>query len=421
MLQTVTIILICLLLSAFFSGMEIAFVASNRLRLEIDKKHSRIFGHIVDLFTAHPGQYITTILVGNNIALVIYSLNMTLLTKQAGVLYGWEFMEDSIVFDTLVSTVILIFTSEFLPKAMVRIDPNTYMRTLAIPVYIFYIALFPIARLSTWISVSLLRAVGLKLKNNQHLGGFDRVDLTNLVEEAADLEYEAENENKHEIKLFRNALDFSDLRVRDCMVPRVDIEAVEASTPIGELSARFIETKFSRVMVYEGSIDNIVGYVTAKSLFTLPESIEQILRKVVFVPESMPAQRLLSDMIKRRQSLAVVIDEFGGTAGMVSLEDALEEIFGEIDDEHDSPEMVEKQTGRRQWVFSCRLEVEYLNEKYRLDIPESDEYDTLAGYIIFSHNGIPSQGEVLLADDKEIKILKANSSRVELASVRLTD
>ncbi len=397
--------------------MEIAFVASNRLKLEIDKKQSALFCRIINVFTQHPGQYITTILVGNNVALVLYSLNMTLLVKQAAVAWGWRWMETSIIFDTLLATLILIFTSEFLPKAVVRVAPNRYMRAGAPLVYLFYVVLYPVARFSTLLSVVILRMVGLKLKHRPNLRGFDRLDLTNLVEEAVDNEYESHNE--HEIKLFQNAMEFSDLRVRDCMVPRVDMEAVGADMPIAELSRRFVQTKYSRIFVYEGSIDNIVGYVNTKSLFTSPATLAEVLMKVDFVPESMPAPRLLTDMIKRRQSVAVVIDEFGGTAGMVSLEDALEEIFGEIDDEYDSRDMVEKRVGENEYIFSCRLEVEYLNEKYDLGLPESDEYDTLAGYIIFNNDGIPAQGESLLVDNKDIKMLKTSSSRVELARVRV--
>jgi CBS domain containing-hemolysin-like protein len=333
--------------------------------------------------------------------------------------YGVAWMGDSILLDTVLATVILIFTSEFLPKAAVRVSPNFYMKIGAAPVFFFYILLYPLARFATLLSVTLLRAMGLHLKNSNTIRGFDRVDLTNLVEEAVDNEYTNPDEHVQEIKLFRNALEFSQVQVRDCMVPRVDIEAVEASTPMSELSERFARTQYSRLPIYEGTIDNIVGYVNTKSLFSSPRTIADILRKVEYVPESMPAQRLLTGMIKRKRSMAIVIDEFGGVAGMVTMEDALEEIFGEIRDEHDTDEMVEKQVGEGEWVFSCRLEVDYLNEKYRLAIPESQEYDTLAGYIIFLYEGIPAQGEVLTAEGKQIRILRSSSSRVDMARVKL--
>ncbi|MDR2885712.1 MAG: hemolysin family protein [Rikenellaceae bacterium] len=421
MLGTLLIVIVCLMLSAFFSGMEIAFVASNRLKLEIEKKQNRVFGYITDIFSRHPGQYITTILVGNNIALVIYSLNMTRLIGRIATYYGVEWMAHSIILDTILATLIIIFTAEFLPKAVVKVSPNFYMRIGAVPAYFFYIILYPIARFATWLSVALLRVFGLRLGGKQHIRSFDRVDLTNLVEEAVDNEYVNPDEHVHEIKLFRNAMEFSEVQVRDCMVPRVDIEAIEAATPVDELLSRFVETKYSRLMVYEGSIDNIIGYVNTKSLFRSPRSIADILLKVEYVPKSMPAQKLLTGMIKRKHSIAVVIDEFGGTAGMVSMEDALEEIFGEIEDEHDTEDLIEKRVGENEWVFSCRLEVDYLNEKYRLGIPESEDYDTLAGYIIFRNDGIPAQGEVLAMDGKEIRILRTSSSRVELARVRMAE
>ncbi len=420
MIHTLTIVILCLALSAFLNGMEIAFVASNRLRLELERKQSGVFGYITGIFTRHPGQYITTILVGNNIALVIYSLNMTALVTIVAQHYGVPGLEDSILFDTVLSTLILIFTAEFLPKAAARVSPNLFMKAGAVPVFLFYVVLYPLARFTTLLSVWILRAAGLPLGNN-HAKGFDRTDLTNLIEEAVDNEYENPDEHAQEIRLMQNALEFSDVRVRDCMVPRVDIEAIEESAPIGELRARFAATKYSRLLVYRDTIDTVVGYVSSKSLFRSPGSIPEVLLEVEYVPESMPAQRLLTSMAKSKRSVAVVMDEFGGVAGMVSLEDALEEIFGEIEDEHDTPDMVEKSTGKGEWVFSCRLKVDYLNDKYRLGIPEGGDYDTLAGYIIDRNDGIPAQGATLMADGMEITVLRANSSRVELARVRKID
>ena len=247
--------------------------------------------------------------------------------------------------------------------------------------------------------------------------GFGRVDLTHMLEEAKENELDMDEE-ENEIKIFRNALDFSDLRVRDCMVPRVDIEALDINASIQELAKRFIDTNYSRLFIYDGSIDNIVGYVNTKSMFRQPRSISEILKEVDYVPESLSAQKLLTMFIKKRHAVAVVIDEFGGTAGMVSMEDILEEIFGEIEDEHDENDLVEKELGNDTYVLSCRLEVDYLNEKYGLEIPESEEYDTLAGYIIYYYEGIPSQGEVVNIDDKEIKILRMSGSKLELARIK---
>ncbi len=418
MLSSVILIAVMLLLSAFFSGMEIAFTSKNRLKLEIDRKQSRMFDFIADIFARHPGQYITTILVGNNIALVVYSLYMSLLLRGIFHLLGWERIaqEGSVAIETAVSTVIIIFVAEFLPKSVFRNSPNFYYRSLAPVIYFFYIVLYPIARLTTLISQGILFLAGRRLKRQVVEPKFDREDLAALLDTAGT---EQGPEPDQELKLFQNALDFADLRVRDCMVPRVDIEAVDLDdTTLEQLTERFVETKYSRIFVWRKSIDNIVGYVNSKSLFTAPKSIESVMMEVSFVPETMPLQSVLENFIKHRSNVAVVIDEFGGTAGIISLEDVLEQIFGEIEDEHDVPDLIEKQVGEQEWVFSCRLEVKYLNEKYDLGIEESREYDTLAGFILFHNEGIPSPGETVSAGNLQVKILRTTRSRIELARVR---
>lgn len=415
MASVVIIILVSLILSAFFSGMEIAFVSANKLKLEIDKKQGGAFNRIVDIFVRRPGQYITTILVGNNISLVVYSLFMTRLFHLVAARHGIPVGDGSIILETIVSTLIIIFTAEYTPKAIVKLNPNFYLRIFVVPIYVCYILLYPIAKFSTLLSMGLLRLAGLPVRRDQGIRGFDRVDLEHLVEESTESETGPDND----IRIFQNALDFPDLRVRDCMVPRVDVEAVDVAETIDELADKFIESKYSRIFVWEGSIDNIIGYVNSKSLFRNPTTIREIIKEVLYVTETMPLQKLLHEFIRRKSSLAVVIDEFGGTAGIISLEDILEEIFGEIDDEHDTPDLVEKVIGDREYVFSCRLEVEYLNEKYDLRIEESEEYDTLAGYIIYHEQGIPPVGTTITIDNKSIKILKSSSSRLELARVRI--
>lgn len=417
MLSALVVVVVSLLFSAFFSGMEIAFVTANKLKLEIERKQSRAFGYIAEIFVKRPGQYITTILVGNNIALVIYSLNMSILLSSLLRSWGLVGFESSILLETIISTIVIIFTAEFMPKAIVKLNPNFYLRLFAIPVYMFYVVLYPLAKLTTWISVLLLKIAGLPLKPNHNIKSFDRVDLAHLLEESSDNDNELKNEN--EIKLFQNALDFPDLSVRDCMVPRVDMEAVDIDTSIKELTELFVKSQYSRIFVYDTTIDNIVGYVNTKSLFRLPETIRDVLMSVDFVPESLPTQKLLSGFIKKKSSVAVVVDEFGGTAGMVSMEDVLEEIFGEIEDEHDSQDLIEKHVAHGEYIFSCRHEIEYLNEKYGLEIPESDQYDTLAGYIIYNYEGIPSQGESITIDNKIIKILRMSGSKLELARVTI--
>ncbi|MCC8035753.1 MAG: hemolysin family protein [Rikenellaceae bacterium] len=416
MVSAAIIIITTLVFSAFFSGMEIAFVSSNKLKLEIEKKKNRTYNYIVDVFLKDPGQYITTILVGNNVALVIYSMSMSALLNALARRYGLQTGQGSVILETVISTIVIIFTAEFLPKAMFRNNANFFLRIFAVPVYLFYIVLYPVARFSTWLSKLLLRMVGLKVRPGESIRGFDRVDLEHLLEQVG--ESEEDNSEENEIKLFRNALDFSDLLVRDCMVPRVDIEAVDILCSVEELTRRFIETNYSRIFVYDGTIDNIIGYVNTKSLFTRPSSIQEILLDVDYVPESLSAQKLLSKLIKNKRAIAVVIDEYGGTAGVVSMEDVLEEIFGEIEDEHDSPDLVERVTAAGEYILSCRLEVDYLNEKYDLGIPESDQYETLAGYIIYYYEGIPARGEVIVRDGLEIRILRTGGSRLDLARIR---
>ena len=418
MLTSVILIVLMLLLSAFFSGMEIAFTSKNRLKLEIDRKQSRMFDRIADIFSRHPGQYITTILVGNNIALVIYSLYMSLLLRCIFYALGWESIarNGSVAIETAVSTVIIIFFAEFLPKSVFRNNPNFYYRALAPVIYFFYLLLYPIARLTTLISHGILRLTGRRVEERTTTHSFDREDLASLLDTNSS---EPRPEPDNELKLFQNALDFADLRVRDCMVPRVDVEAVDIDdTTIEQLTARFVDSKYSRIFVWRKSIDNIIGYINSKSLFTRPAGISDVMMQVNFVPETMPLQLVLQNFIKHRTNIAVVIDEFGGTAGVISLEDVLEQIFGEIEDEHDVPDLTEKQVGPDEYVLSCRLEVKYLNEKYGLGIEESREYDTLAGFIIFNYEGIPTAGETVFVGGLQVRILRTTRSRIDLARVR---
>ena len=418
MLTSVILIVLMLLLSAFFSGMEIAFTSKNRLKLEIDRKQSRMFDRIADIFSRPPGQYITTILVGNNIALVIYSLYMSLLLRGIFYALGWESIarNGSVAIETAVSTVIIIFFAEFLPKSVFRNNPNFYYRALAPVIYFFYLLLYPIARLTTLISHGILRLTGRRVEERTTTHSFDREDLASLLDTNSS---EPRPEPDNELKLFQNALDFADLRVRDCMVPRVDVEAVDIDdTTIEQLTARFVDSKYSRIFVWRKSIDNIIGYINSKSLFTRPAGISDVMMQVNFVPETMPLQLVLQNFIKHRTNIAVVIDEFGGTAGVISLEDVLEQIFGEIEDEHDVPDLTEKQVGPDEYVLSCRLEVKYLNEKYGLGIEESREYDTLAGFIIFNYEGIPTAGETVFVGGLQVRILRTTRSRIDLARVR---
>ena len=420
MVTSIVIILIMLLLSAFFSGMEIAFLNKNRLKLEIDRKQSRIFNYIAELFSRNQGQYITTILVGNNITLVVYSMCMSQLIRGVAYMLGWQtiYSQGSFLLETIIPTVIVIFVAEYIPKSVFRTNPNFYYRIFSPIIFVFYLLLYPVARFTTMLSYGLLRLFGRTTAQAEKDVEFDRSDLESLLDTN---NTESDDQTEAEIKMFQNALDFADLRVRDCMVSRVDMEAVDIDeATIESLTERFVESKYSRIFVWKDSVDNIIGYVNSKSLFTAPSTIEQVLIDVDFVVETMPLQDVLTQFIKQKSNIAVVIDEFGGTAGIISLEDVLEQIFGEIEDEHDVEDTVEKQVAENEYVFSCRLEVEYLNEKYGLGIAESEEYDTLAGYIIYRYKELPVAGTQMEFDGLKIKILRTTRSRIELARVEMT-
>lgn len=406
---TIAIIAVMLLFSAFFSGMEIAFLGRNRLREEIDRKQNPMFDRIAEIFQRQSSDYITTILVGNNIALVIYSMFMSMLLSEA-------FAIDNTLAQTILSTVVIIFIGEYIPKSVFKHNPNFYYTLFSPIIFVIYLILYPITRFTTLLSTLLLRLTGQRMEQRNEQMEFNRDDLAQLVE--AD-NVEVQSEDEEDIRLFQNALDFADLRVRDCMVQRVDVEAVDLeTTTIEELTERFVETNYSRIFVWHDTIDNIIGYVNSKSLFENPKSISDILIKTIYVAETMPLQAMLETFTKRKASIAVVIDEFGGTAGIISLEDVLEQIFGEIEDEHDVQELVEREIEAGEWEFSARLEVEYLNEKYGLGIPESEEYDTLAGYLIAEYGGIPHEGDEICAGGYLMRVLQREQSRLDLVKVK---
>ena len=409
---TIAIIAVMLLFSAFFSGMEIAFLGRNRLREEIDRKQNPMFDRIAEIFSHKSSDYITTILVGNNIALVIYSMFMSMLLSES-------FAIDNTLAQTILSTVVIIFIGEYIPKSVFKHNPNFYYTLFSPIIFVIYLILYPITRFTTLLSSMLLRLTGQRMEQRNEQMEFNRDDLAQLVE--AD-NVEVQSEDEEDIRLFQNALDFADLRVRDCMVQRVDVEAVDLeTTTIEELTERFVETNYSRIFVWHDTIDNIIGYVNSKSLFENPKSISDILIKTIYVAETMPLQAMLETFTKRKASIAVVIDEFGGTAGIISLEDVLEQIFGEIEDEHDVQELVEREIEAGEWEFSARLEVEYLNEKYGLGIPESEEYDTLAGYLIAEYGGIPHEGDEIRSGGYLMRVLQREQSRLDLVKVKRVD
>ena len=411
MTATLSVILICLLLSAFFSGMEIAFLTSNKLRIEIDKSKKGVTQALIDLFISHSGMYITTLLVGNNVVMVIYGIFMSdLLVKQ------FEFLHLSIgvelFVDTLVSTLIILVFAEFLPKTVFRLRSNLFLKLFSVPVFLFYLLFFPLSYFSVWLGGWLLLIfTGRKLGHKEPNRAFGKVDLNNLIEEG---EVNARQEEEmHEIKLFRNALDFSEVKLRECIVPRPDVVALSIDSSIEELTQLFIDTGLSRILIYKESIDDIIGYVHISTLFKDPPTIAKALSRVLIVPETMSAQRLLNLFIRDQKSVAVVVDEFGITAGIVTIEDIMEEIFGEIEDEHDHLNLKEVMISEQEYIFSGRLEVDYLNEKYHLDLEEREEYETLAGLVLYFNQSIPQEGETIVVNDLTFKILSVKNARIE--------
>ncbi len=410
-MSTLTIILICLLLSAFFSGMEIAFVASNKLRIEIDKHNKSVAQALIDLFVANSGMYITTILVGNNVVMVIYGIFMTeYLTKFFG------FMQFSVgmklLVETLISTLIILFFAEFLPKTLFRLRPNAFLRAFAVPVFLFYLLFFPITYFSVWFGGLLLRVfTGKKLEEDESDKAFGKVDLDNLIEEGEIVE--EGNEEIHEIKLFRNALDFSEIKLRECIVPRTDLVALPLDSSLDELTRLFVETGLSRILIYKENIDDIIGYVHSSSLFKDPPTVAKAISRVIIVPETMSASHLLNMFIKEQRSIAVVVDEFGITAGIVTIEDIMEEIFGEIEDEHDHQNLTETVVNEHEYIFSGRLEVDYLNEKYHVGLQENEEYETLAGYVLYYNESIPVEGERIEINGITFEVLSVKNAIIE--------
>ncbi len=415
----ILIILLAIVLSAFFSGMEIAFVSSNRLRIELDRKQG-VFGYrILKLFTDNPGQYIATMLIGNNISLVIYGL---VFSRILGPLLTPIFDSDILVLiiNTFISTAIILVVAEFLPKTIFIITPNFFLKFLSIPTFIFFILFYPLSKFTLAVSNLFFRIFfGIKSgeKKQENLV-FSKVDLDHFVNISKQSNEESEPYH-HNIRIFQNALDFSNVKLRECMIPRTEIEAIESSSPVEVLKEKFIETRLSRILVYQKTIDNIIGYFELKDIFKNPKEITPLLRKLAIVPETMPANKLLKLFVDEKKNIALVVDEFGGTSGMVTIEDVLEEIVGDIEDEHDTNDLIEKVTGKNEYILSGRIEIDYLNEKYNLNLPAEDDYETLAGMILFFHGGIPANNEVIRIKNMVIKVLRATSTRLELVNLKI--
>ncbi len=411
------IIFSMLALSAFFSGMEIAFIAANKLRMELDRNKNTVSARIISIFSRYPGHYISTMLVGNNIALVIYGIVMAKMLEPSIAL--WVDSESLILaIQTLISTILILVTAEFIPKTLFRINPNLALNLFALPVMFFYIIFYPVTSFTIFLSKNIIYKVfKTKISEDEETRAFGKVDLDHLVQEGQETKTIAEDD-LHDIKIFRNALDFSKVKLRECMVPRNEIEAMEITGEMEELTQRLIETGYSRILIYKESIDNIIGYVHSSVIFKNPQSIKSALSSIIIVPETMAAHKLLNLFTRQQKSVAVVVDEFGGTGGMVTIEDIMEEIFGEIEDEHDNIDLEEEKISDTEYILSGRLEIDYLNDKYALNLPESEDFETLNGYLLFAHESIPKYNETIRIENFNFKIMEVSNTRVD--KIRLT-
>jgi len=413
------VLLLSILFSAFFSGMEIAYISANKLRIELDRKQGSLTSKIVKHFVENPGQYIATMLIGNNIALVVYGLFFSkLLTPVLTALIGSDLLV--LILNTIISTGLILLVAEFLPKTLFVISSNFFLKALSIPTLLFYYLFYPVSKF-TIAAANLFIRVFFGIRNDskeQENIVFSKVDIDHFVKQIRQNTEETEPYH-HNIRIFQNALDFSNVKLRECMVPRTEIDAIDITSPLSELKGRFIETGHSRILVYQNSIDNIQGYFELKDIFKNPPDIASLVRKLAIVPETMAANRLLKLFFTEKKNVALVVDEFGGTSGMVTIEDVLEEIVGDIEDEHDINELTEKVVGEKEYIFSARLEIDFLNDKYNLDLPEEDDYETLGGMIMYFNGSIPSVNEVIIIGNIQCKILKGTPTKVEIVNLKI--
>lgn len=410
-------IAVTMALSAFFSGMEIAFVSSNRMLAEMDREGNGIAKKIISKFYNHPNGFVSTMLVGNNIVLVVYGILVARLFDST----IFSSLDDGmkVTADTLLSTLVILFTGEFLPKILFKNNANRLLSVFSVPAYLFYILLWPISRFSTLISKCLLRIVGIRMEAEADDEGFSKVDLDYLVQSSIENAHSDEEINE-EVKIFQNALDFSDCKVRDCMVPRTEVNAVDVNDcTVDELMQKFVESGNSKIIVYEGDIDHIIGYIHSSEMFRNRDNWRQCVCKMPFVPETMAAQKLMHIFLQQKKSLGVVIDEFGGTSGIVSLEDIVEEIFGDIEDEHDSTKYIATQVGDNEYMLSARLEIDKVNELFDLGLPESDDYMTVGGYILHEYQSFPKLNEVITIGRYEFRIIKSTMTKIELVKLKV--
>ncbi len=420
MVSTADIIglLVTMIFSAFFSGMEIAFVSSNRLRAEMDREKNGVSQRALSLFYKYPNNFISTMLVGNNIALVIYGILFARIFDAT----LFENLSDGVrvTCDTLLSTLVVLFTGEFLPKSIFKSNPNGLLTFFAVPAWICYLVLWPISRFATLLSKGLLQMLGVHVQKEVDDKEFTKVDLDYLVQSSIDNAADV-NDIDDEVKIFQNALDFTDTKVRDCMIPRTEIDAVEDTCSIDELKQKFIESGHSKIVVYHEDIDHIIGYIHSSEMFRNPKDWTQNIRSMTFVPETMPASKMMQTFLVQKKSLGVVVDEFGGTSGLIALEDIVEEIFGDIEDEHDSTHYVSKQLDNGEYLLSARLEIEKVNEMFGLELPESDDYMTIGGLILHEYQSFPKLNEVISIPPYEFKIIKNTATKIELVRLKVNE
>ncbi|WP_448824805.1 hemolysin family protein [Capnocytophaga ochracea] len=408
---SVIIILTTLVLSAFFSGFEIAYVSSNKVHLEILKKQEGVIANVLTKLTRKPSKLLATMLVGNNVALVVYGFEMG---KVMTVLLPPFFQ--NVLWHTIISTLIILITAEFMPKVFFQIYANQLLKVFAIPAYFFYLLFYPFSSFVMWISDFVLR-VFFKTKGDYVPLSFSKVELVDYISEQMENAPKKE-EVDSEVQMFQNALEFSGVKAREIMIPRTEIVAVELNESIENLIATFVSSGFSKILIYNENIDDILGYVHSFDMFKKPKTIKEVLIPIVNIPETIQINEVLNILTRKRKSMAVVLDEYGGTSGIVTLEDIVEELFGEIEDEHDKDKFIEEQISDTEYLFSARLEVEYLNETYHLDIPESEEYETLGGFIVLHNEGIPTQDEVIVIPPFTFTIEACSQTKIE--TVRLT-
>lgn len=409
-----------MVLSAFFSGMEIAFVASNRLLMKVGKDQSGLSQHCLKVFYANPSSFVSTMLVGNNIVLVVYGILFARIFDGLWQMAGISNDATLVMLDSICSTLVILFTGEFLPKTLFKSNPNRLMSLLAPLAYLFYIVLWPISRFSTLLSRLFLRLLGVKMEEGNNDGTFTKVDLDDLVQSSIDNTPQG-GEVDDEMKIFQNALDFPDLKVRDCMVPRTEINAVPYDCTADELQQKFVESGNSKILIYKEDIDHIVGYIHTLELFRAREKWHDHIRQMPFVPETMAAQKLMQIFLGQKKSIGVVVDEFGGTSGIVSLEDIVEEIFGDIEDEHDNTNYIAKQTADGDYILSGRLEIDKANELFNLGLPDSGEYKTISGLILHAYQSFPKLNEVVKVGKYHFKIVKKTMTKIEVVRLHVAE